>query len=95
MGRKKADAMTRRQNHDTETGVRIKLTDGPWPERNGCRGTIVTGSMNPNVYPRHALGKTECIILLDDDPLGATRKDVGHDSEWTCVVDKSDVWRMT
>jgi len=67
--------------------MRIRITGGPWPERIGQTGRIVTDELDPNIYPRHGLGRYETIILLDDDPIPIP----GFDKRWTCVIDFRDV----
>jgi hypothetical protein len=73
-------------------GDRVVITAGPWPERVGCHGTIVTG---PDVYPFHGVARHECVILLDADPLrtdptperpfaGSVYNDI-----WSCVISKA------
>lgn len=84
--------MRRRQNHDTETGVRCQVDGGPWEDRRGAWATIITGSMRADLYPRHGLGKTECIIVLDNDPLNATAVTTPGEAAWTCVIDRRDLY---
>jgi len=67
--------------------MRIRVTGGPWPERIGCTGRIVTDELDPNIYPRHGLGRYETIIKLDEDPLNP----VPRNPVWTCVIDFRDV----
>ena len=65
-------------------GTRVRLNaDNPWTGRAGCEGTVVDG---PDVYPWHGCGRNEVVVLLDDDPLGATR-----DKTWTCVLHRRSV----
>jgi hypothetical protein len=67
---------------------RIRVVGGPWPERIGCEGRIVTHELDRRIYPRHGMGKGETIIRLDDDPLHRC----GYcDARWTCVIDAKDV----
>lgn len=66
------------------TTQRIRIVGGPWPERIGCTGVTVTG---PNRYPWAKLPKSEVVILLDEDPLGATH----DDPQWTCALSRRSV----
>lgn len=68
--------------------MRIRVTGGPWPERIGQTGRIVTDELDPNIYPRHGLGRYETIILLDNDPITVLSH---RDPRWTCVIDFRDV----
>jgi hypothetical protein len=69
--------------------MRIRVTGGPWPERIGCTGRIVTDELDPKIYPRHGLGRYETIILLDDDPLD--HLDRRRPRRWSMVIDFRDV----
>jgi hypothetical protein len=73
--------------------MRIRIVGGPWPERIGCTGRIVTDELDPKTYPRHGLGRYETIIQLDDDPLAVEpRGPFAHvDRRWTCVIDFRDI----
>lgn len=48
--------------------TRVRVVDGPWPERIGCEGVIVPDP-GDGVYPFSRLPKSEVVILLDDDPV--------------------------
>lgn len=66
--------------------MRIKVISGPWPERIGATGIIVTPGRTCPVseYPR--VDGDDVVVRLDDDPLEAP------DSEhWTCVIARANV----
>lgn len=71
-------------------GDRIVVVGGPWPERHGAHGAIVTG---PAMYPFHSVSKHEVVILLDADPIPEDDTPFGHrhDPEWTCVICRRDL----
>jgi hypothetical protein len=78
--------------------MRIRVVGGPWPERIGCTGRVVTEELDPKIYPRAGLGRYETIIHLDDDPLvtppcGDYHCFHNHDRQrgWSCVIDFRDV----
>lgn len=57
-----------------------------WPERAGCCGTVVAPPTN-GIYPQPP--KWEVLVLLDDDPFGATSTNDG--CTWTCVFSRKEV----
>lgn len=70
------------------------MKGGPWPERVGAHGVVVTGG---DVYPFHGISEHEMVILLDADPLlephdperpYAWRSD---DDLWSCVMRRDDL----
>ena len=66
--------------------TRIRVIGGPWPERIGLTGTIVTPTADEAfLYPFRGLGKREVVIHLPNDPIVAIY------DYWTCVIDRSDV----
>ena len=75
-------------------GDRVVVVGGPWPERRGCHGVVVTG---PQIYPFHSIPKHEVVILLDDDPLylpfSADVPFAGcpHPDTWSCVIGRRDL----
>jgi hypothetical protein len=73
--------------------VRVRVTGGPWPERIGATGRIVTDECDPKIYPRAGLGRFETIVLLDDDPLSASDPTprIGNRARWTMVIDFRDL----
>lgn len=75
-----------------KAGDRIVVTGGPWPERIGCAGRVVTDDLDPTVYPRRGLGNNEEIILLDDDPVVPAEN---RPEGWTCVIYRTSLTRVT
>jgi hypothetical protein len=74
------------------TGQRTKrwplvVIGGPWPERIGLRARDVTRTMNPHIYPRHGMGRSEVVVLIEHDPFNTPDSYVG----WSCVMDRSDL----
>lgn len=67
-------------------GTRVRVREGcVWPERVGCAGVIVAPPSD-GTYPQP--GPSECLLLLDDDPLdGGGYSDV----RWSCVMSNSSV----
>lgn len=61
-------------------GTRIKLRTSVWPERVGCEGVVVAPPTD-GTYPQP--GRTETLILLDVDPLGARHFATARG--WSCV----------
>ncbi len=74
---------------------RVRIVGGPWPERIGCEGRIVTHKLDRKVYPRHGMGRGETIVLLDDDPIVCEPRPWHDCTEtrrvWSCVMSKKDV----
>lgn len=65
---------------------RIRIVDGPWPERIGCEGVIVDPtSEQARIYPFRGLGLGEAVVLLDRDPL-LGRGTVAIERGWSCVI---------
>lgn len=71
--------------------TRIIVTGGPWPERHGCAGRIVTDELPERIYPRAGRGRNEIIVLLDDDPLDSWHGEDDRERGWSCVMDRNDV----
>jgi hypothetical protein len=69
----------------------IRVIGGPWPERIGCVGWIVTDQLNPRIYPVAGLGRTELVVLLDDDPVIPSHS---RRQGWSCVLDRRHVARI-
>lgn len=69
---------------------RIEVVGGPWPERIGCLGRVVTPPAGYRTYPFDKRVTSEVIILLDDDPLGATEHHTSGPA-WTCAIGRKDV----
>ena len=67
---------------------RIRVVGGPWPERIGCEGVIV--SQLHDEYPWHGLGKNEVIVLLDDDPLCDLARRL-RNLDYSCAIGRKDV----
>lgn len=64
-------------------GTRVRVgQDCPWPERRGSVGTVVAPPAD-GTYPQPA--SWQALLLLDDDPLCATRQDAGV--RWSCAMD--------
>lgn len=76
--------MTDSNDTRAEWTPRIEITGGPWPERIGCRGSVVRDP-GDGIYPfdKHAPG--ELIVKLDDDPLTPNTR------TWTCAIRESNV----
>lgn len=74
---------------DLPAGTRIRMTADPWPERDGCVGTVIGPPPGKQVYPWAGKGASEIVVLLDTDPLAnyAHRKDHG----WSCVTGRQKV----
>jgi hypothetical protein len=74
----------------------ITVVGGPWPERIGCQGRIVTDELDPMRYPRAGRLPHEVIVLLDDDPLADWHASPESDSDrgWSCVYNRDDI-RLT
>lgn len=72
-------------------GSRVRVVWGPWPERIGCVATVVGAPEGYRSYPWHGLGKREVVVLLDDDPLSATKPRGYGGQAWTCVIDRGDL----
>jgi len=66
----------------------MRIVGGPWPERVGCECEVVTDRLDPNIYPRHGLGKNETIVLIHEDPLRPVQF-LGE--EWSCVLDRKHI----
>lgn len=69
----------------------IRVIGGPWPERVGCTGRIVTDELPDGIYPRAGRAADEVIVLLDDDPIANWHGGYDQERGWTCVLFRSDV----
>lgn len=67
-----------------EHGQLVRVIGGPWPERIGLMGLVVTG---PNVYPWHGRAPSEVVIYIPDDPLNGG----GIDAQrvWSCAISRT------
>lgn len=85
--------MAQRSSGALPAGTRVRFTERTaWPERVGAEGVVVAPAAD-GTYPQPA--KNECVVLLDDDPLGADEArfylkygsalDEPRDTSWTCV----------
>lgn len=72
------------RNIPSDTRVKINWRS-PWKERENAVGVIVAPDPQ-GAYPQPA--KWECIVLLDDDPMGIKYE---HSAKWTCVLSKTCV----
>lgn len=59
-----------------------------WPSRGGCLATVVAPAVD-GTYPQPGPG--EVLLLLDDDPLDATKGPPGYPITWTCCMAVSGV----
>ena len=69
-------------------GTRVRVISGPWFERIGCEGVIVAPPAD-GTYPADPRSP-QVIVLLDDDPLGATKSE-GYGCVWTMRLAKVDL----
>lgn len=71
-------------------GDRVVVKSGPWPERVGAHGVIVTGK---DTFPFHSTSEHECVILLDLDPIPEDVEPFGHrhNPAYTCVISYRDL----
>jgi hypothetical protein len=73
---------------------RIRVVGGPWPERIGCVGSVVTPTPErAKRYPFAGRHKADVIIHLDDDPLARSTPNPFNDERdlWTCAIGRKDV----
>lgn len=69
-------------------GTRVALYKSPWPEREGCEGTIVGPPPGlPLTYPWSGLAGWEVVVRLDHDPLSGNYTDQG----WSCVISRRNL----
>lgn len=65
-------------------GTRVRLYRSPWPARAGLTATVVAPPAD-GTYPQPA--PYEVVILIDNDPLTATRTD----RTWSCVIGRRNL----
>lgn len=80
--------------------ARVRVIGGPWPERVGCTGRIVTPTAEQaRWYPFYGRHPSEVVVLLDADPLACGRRGCHHnpgdlgctvrgDPPWSCAISR-------
>lgn len=76
--------------------MRVRVIGGPWPERIGALGTVVEPPEGwGDTYPADPKDRRSVLVLLDDDPLGATsavhKPGTMLEFRWTCRLGLGDV----